>query len=231
MSQLPLVALFGGSFDPVHRGHEAIVGALCQQLSPQRVLVVPCHVPPHKSGLYASPEHRMAMLEAAFKTNALVDVSDREIQQDSTSYTINTLEDIRKTLGEQVSVCFVMGMDSWQNFRTWCRWQDILSHAHLILVSRPGVDSLENIHRDDQQLAEVYTRCVADISALTQRPFGAIVSLNMDEVDVASTDVRACLMDCHGSQIAMEERKSLYLSQEVSDYIAAHKLYQKTEVV
>ncbi len=230
MSSRPLVALFGGSFDPVHLGHQAIVEALDRQLSPQKIQVIPCHIPPHKPGLHTSPSHRVAMLKRAFEGAHEVEVSERELQKASVSYTFDTVSEVREEWGSDVSLCFAIGMDSWQNFRTWHRWREILNKVHLILFARPGVDSLERIHDRDRELAEYFANHSADISVLSREVSGSIVLLAMEEVDVTSTDVRAWVRGGEevkaGDKAENAEGDCLCLSGAVASYIAEHKLYQ-----
>lgn len=135
------MALYGGSFDPVHNAHVAVAREVLAKLKPRTLHLIPCLIPPHKQGLHASKEQRLAMLNMAFADMQQVFIDPRELGREQISYSVTTLQEYRDSCGETTSICFVMGVDSWNRFDSWHRWQDILALANLVVVSRPGANA------------------------------------------------------------------------------------------
>lgn len=131
------IGLFGGTFNPVHHGHLRSALDICQALSLDKVTLIPNFISPHKQHGQVDPTHRLTMLELATKNCQQLDISDIEINSPTTSYTVDTIMHFRKAYPTH-PLCFLMGMDSFTNFTTWHRWEDILKHCHLIVSQRPG---------------------------------------------------------------------------------------------
>jgi nicotinate-nucleotide adenylyltransferase len=137
---LPLrYALFGGSFDPVHRGHLALATAAAVELRLDRVFFVPAYSPPHKAkGALSVPKHRVAMLRRAIRSNPRFRVSDWEIRRRGTSYTYRTLQAFRRRF-PRAEWWLLVGGDSLRNWTTWRRWQWILANSCVAVARRSGV--------------------------------------------------------------------------------------------
>ena len=132
-----LLACYGGTFDPVHRGHVAIALAVADALqAPVRLL--PAADPPHRAPPGASASQRAQMLDLAVDGEARLCVDRRELDRDGPSYTLDTLVDLRREFGPEVALVWVLGMDSVCDLHRWHRWKELLDHAHLLGVERPG---------------------------------------------------------------------------------------------
>lgn len=208
-----LLVLFGGSFDPVHSGHVALVSGVSALLSPQQIRVLPCHIPPHKPGLHASAVHRIAMLRLAFELAPNVMIDEREVQSDSVSYSIDTVTAIRQELGTEASVCFLLGEDSWRNFSQWHRWQAILQQVNILVAKRPGAEALP-CDAELSRYAADHTVHYQDIEGYAH---GKVAFLPLPENDVASTRVR------EGIKRGWPQHKEL--PAPVADYIHGNALY------
>jgi nicotinate-nucleotide adenylyltransferase len=135
------VALYGGTFDPVHKGHIAVAAGLSKLFALDEVLFIPAHVAPHKrAGVVTPALHRYAMLALATQSEDAFRVSTVELDAPERPYTWETLSRMRETLGSDVAVYFVMGADSWADITTWREWERVLSLSHHIVVTRPGYE-------------------------------------------------------------------------------------------
>ncbi len=135
------VALFGGSFDPVHRGHLDPVRQARAALGLERVIYLPTAHPPHKSARQASPHERFAMVELALLGEEGLYASPFELR-DEICYTVDTVEHFRRQL-PKAGLVLLIGADSWAAFRTWRNWQRILILAELAVMVRPGWEAGE----------------------------------------------------------------------------------------
>jgi len=135
------IAIFGGTFDPPHLGHSAIVSAFLKSEIPDEIWILPTPVPPFKSDQRLTPfEHRFRMTQIAFKNANRVHVKDYESQFIGTSYTIQTLEKLAIEF-PQTNWMLCVGQDNLNSFQDWHRYEDILSIATLLVAARPGFDS------------------------------------------------------------------------------------------
>jgi len=134
------VALFGGTFDPVHSGHIAIALEAADRFRLDRVLFVPAARPPHKGGVtHAAYEHRIRMAELACRADSRFEASRLE-EGTERSYSIDTIEKVKAHhLGTGADLFFLIGADAFAEIRTWRRWRDVVRSVRFIVVSRPGV--------------------------------------------------------------------------------------------
>lgn len=141
MSENKSAAIFGGTFNPPHMGHILMAEELSKDERFDRIMVMPSFIPPHKTGYFASPYHRLEMCKAVFSKIDKVTVSDFELNLKEKSYTVLTLEKLRD---EGIKNPYlVIGADSLVNFSTWFRYKDILKLANLIVYRRTGISEEE----------------------------------------------------------------------------------------
>jgi nicotinate-nucleotide adenylyltransferase len=127
--------MFGGSFDPPHQGHKAMLEAACSLIKPEFVLIVPCHIQPLKIKNSASAEDRMNMTRIMFSSKYIV--SDHEIKKGGTSYTIDTLKYLETTY-KGYEIYLLIGEDSFSSFNQWKNFEEILNNYNLIVAARKG---------------------------------------------------------------------------------------------
>src|SRR5918997_6419075 len=109
------IAVYGGTFDPVHVGHEAVARNLTELFALDEVVFVPAYVAPHKRDRRVSPAlDRFAMLALATQDERLFRVSAAEVNAPERPYTVDTLTHFRRGLGDRARLFFVMGADSWE---------------------------------------------------------------------------------------------------------------------
>lgn len=132
------IAIFGGTFDPVHNGHLAIAREAAERFSLDRVLFVPAARPPHKEGgTAAGYEDRYCMVELACQGEPRFEPSRLEAGQ-GRSFSILTIERLRARLASDSELFFLIGADAFADLRSWMRWQDVVREVEFIVVSRPG---------------------------------------------------------------------------------------------
>ncbi|MEA2561701.1 MAG: nicotinate-nucleotide adenylyltransferase [Acidobacteriota bacterium] len=169
------LGLFGGSFDPIHRGHIEPVQAARKALGLERVIYLPTAVPPHKPGRILAPAHaRYAMVEMALLEEEGLYASTFELTLERPAYTIETLEYFRGAMPE-VDLHLLIGGDSYADLDHWVRWREIVDAARLVVLTRPGWTLEEASLSPD----------LADLARS-----GRVVFLGQPPVDVSSTRLR-----------------------------------------
>ena len=134
------IAFYGGSFDPVHRGHLAIAGRLTELFELDEFVFIPAFHAPHKKRLEPTPAlDRYAMLCLTTNNEANMSVSKMEIEVPNRPYTVETLTRLNELLPD-AQLFFVMGSDSWRDIRTWREWEKVLELTNHIVVTRPGFE-------------------------------------------------------------------------------------------
>jgi nicotinate-nucleotide adenylyltransferase len=137
------VALFGGTFDPVHRGHLAVARAARDHFRLDRVFFVPADIPPHKQRLPVSSfydRYAMVALATAGEKAFIPALLEAPGQQPSgtPSYSLNTVRRFRSTLPRSARLFFLIGIDSFLEIATWHKAEELLQEVEFIIASRPG---------------------------------------------------------------------------------------------
>jgi nicotinate-nucleotide adenylyltransferase len=129
------LALFGGTFDPIHNAHLTVAREAADQFQLDQVWFIPAAHPPHKAALSgAGYEDRYRMTELACRTDPRF-IASRMEEGEEKSYTIDTIEKVRAK-GEEPY--FIIGADAFAEITSWHRWQDLLGLTEFIVVTRPG---------------------------------------------------------------------------------------------
>lgn len=138
------IALYGGTFDPIHLGHLEIARRVLELFEIEKVLFVPAQAPPHKVGrAVTEPIHRYAMLALATQNDPQLSISTFELDAPNRRYTVNTIEHFQNVFGESTELFFIMGADSWSEIKTWREWERLLGMINHIVVTRPGYEVAE----------------------------------------------------------------------------------------
>ncbi len=188
------IGIFGGTFNPVHNGHVKLAENFKKELQLDKLLVIPTAVPPHKEAeSIASGEDRLKMCELAFEN--IGEVSDTEISRGGRSYTVLTLEELKKIYKDD-DFYFLVGSDMLLCFKKWYRWEDILSMCTLCATDR---DNAETCRDADSEL------------------FEKIIFCDFPKTVVSSTEVRERLLK--------KEEVSQLIPKKVEEYIREKGLY------
>jgi len=132
------LAIFGGTFDPIHKAHLEVARRGADEFHLDQVLLVPSGRPPHKGSVTWAPyEHRVRMAELASEGEPRFEVSRLE-EGTTRSYSIDTIEKLKPRLGPADELFFIIGADAFAELRTWRRWEDVAHAVTFLVVSRPG---------------------------------------------------------------------------------------------
>ena len=168
---LPLrIGLFGGTFDPPHRGHIAVAADVADVLDLDQVLWIPAGQPPHKSLVSVAPlAVRLEMTRAAVKADSRFEASDIEVERGGVSYTLDTVRALRERYPGRI-LFLIIGTDQFRDFATWQNPEKILELTELVVMDRGG------------QRGQDYVPEVEDT--------GKVHFVSVGQVDISSTDVR-----------------------------------------
>ena len=132
------VCLFGGTFDPPHIGHLLIAQTVCEVENFDKVFFIPAFSPPHKKNI-TSADHRINMIKIAIEDNPKFEYSNVDIVRKGTSYTIDSIIDIKNKLNlKKQEVYYLIGSDSLIDLKNWKEPKKILDEAKVIVAIRPG---------------------------------------------------------------------------------------------
>lgn len=168
------IAIFGGTFDPIHAAHVSVAEEAARQFALDRVLIIPAAQPPHKNNLARTPyEHRYQMVELACAGHPPLEPSRLE-EGARTSYSIDTIE--RIPLDSRDTLYFIIGADAFAEIGTWRRWRDVVARVDFIVVSRPGhqyaIPEGARVHRLDSLQMKTSSTEIRRQLALGNQPDG-----------------------------------------------------------
>ena len=206
------LALYGGTFDPVHFGHLRTALEVGEALGGAEVRMLPAHVPPMRDAPGAGAEQRRRMVELAIEGVEGLALDDRELRREGPSYMVDTLAEVREEIGDQ-PICLILGMDAFARLDGWHEWKRLLELAHLVVMNRPGshppldgaVADLLNARRIDMH------------HELERRPAGSILVQTVSALEISATDIRRRIRAGHDIRFLLPEA--------VREFIAEHRLY------
>ncbi len=141
MSKKDYIGIFGGSFDPIHRGHIESLKSVIKKLNLSKVLVIPNKVSPLKDLSVASSMEKIKMLEIAFKDLKEIEIEDYELKKEGPSFMIETLQYLDKKIGKKKHFLLIIGEDSFQSFHRWKNYQHIVKMTSLLVMNRPDLNN------------------------------------------------------------------------------------------
>lgn len=221
------IALFGGTFDPVHLGHLAVARAAAEKFGLNRIYLAPADIPPHKQKKKLTDfQHRFAMLALATADDPRLVPSLLDSHTGKPNYSIDTVLRLKSTLKKTDKLYFLIGIDAFKDIATWHKPEELLAEVELIVVSRPG-HSLADVGRalppslrpTDLMLRAMRRQKTDGTIAL----IGATIHL-LGEVHekVSSTQIRAAANKTI-------KQLSRYVPQRVAEYIKKENLYTGAE--
>lgn len=223
MTALPMLVCYGGTFDPVHNGHLAVARTVRDALS-ARVALFPAHDPPHKGPTRADARQRAAMLDLAVVGEPGLSVDRRELNRQGLSFTVDTLAELRGSLGREAPIAWLIGADSLLQLASWHRWRELFDLAHLLVVDRPGaaVDADALAQQAPDVHAEIAPRWQSP-GCLAATAHGHIAQVPMPALrPESSTELRRRIRD--------GEPWHDWVPPAVAAYIIRHGLYKSATV-
>ena len=132
------ICLFGGTFDPPHIGHLLIAQTVYEAENFDKILFIPAYAPPHKNSI-TPMNHRIEMVKIAISDNPNFEISDVDIVRKGTSYTIDSIVDIKRNYKlTNDEIYYLIGSDSLIDFKNWKDSKEILDECNVIVAIRPG---------------------------------------------------------------------------------------------
>lgn len=191
------VGIFGGSFNPIHKGHTELARTAFKMLKLNEMLIIPTAQSPHKQTAEVSFEHRAEMCRLAFENDKGFVISDIEKQLGGTSYTINTVRALKEIYPKKTEFYLIIGGDMLFYFENWFRHEALLKECHVVAAARENdsyVDMLEYANE-----------------------LGRVKVLNLPVVEISSTELR--------EKLAKGEDCGDMLDEKVMAYIAERGIY------
>ncbi len=200
------IALFGGTFDPIHLGHTHVASAACEFIGADKVIFIPAKRSALKeSPPVASDQERLAMVSLAITDNQKFESSDYEMQKPAPSYTLQTVRHFRNQYGPDVEIHWLIGADSINDLPHWYQVEKLIDECCLSVMCRPGYDI-----PDFTEFEKFWG------NARTEKLRRNVAKTPL--IDISSTEIRDRL--AKGSDV----RDMLHPA--VAKYIQEHGLYQ-----
>ena len=197
------IAVYGGSFNPPHLGHVEAARTVAEALRPDKFLIIPDHLPPHKEMEEGSPtpEQRMELCALAFSAIPGAEISDMEIRREGKSYTADTVDRLRELYPED-ELTLVMGTDMLLSFEQWYRFRYLLEQCSLAALSRAEEDG----------------DAIRAHAGYMEREYSAkIVILPHVPLEMSSSDIRERLKVRLGSELLGDEVYSQIIRRRYYD--------------
>ena len=210
------LAVYGGMFDPVHKGHVEAARFTLERLQLHSLKMIPCGNPNHRVDATEDSSHRFRMLELATCHDAEIEIDPIEINGAGTSYTTETLA----KLNEQepgARLIFVLGIDSFNSLPQWHQYDSIFQYCSLFVLSRPG----ESVSVETANLIGLDERKVDTGEELVAAETDKILFTDDFQFDISSTLVRDKLK----AGAIVDD----VLDQAVLDYIKENGLYSSLD--
>jgi len=206
------MALFGGTFDPVHYGHLRCADEARRKLGLKYLYLFPAGIPPHRDVPRATAKQRLAMLQLACREFPCLRVDDRETRRQGPSYMVDTLRELRNDFPDR-PLLLLIGQDAANLLHTWYHWEELFDLAHLVILTRPGA-AIEYPHELAKQIEP---RAVSDVREITLSKVGKVLHLEVESIDVSSSAIK--------SIIASGRSPGPMLPPAVLQYINENRLY------
>jgi nicotinate-nucleotide adenylyltransferase len=212
------VAIYGGTFDPVHNGHLEVARRVQKLFELDEVIFVPACVPPHKRNAnITSAFHRFAMLALATEEDRQLRVSTVELEAPDLPYAVETVGRMKDV---SARTFFLIGADSWSEISTWHEWQKLLTMCDLIVVTRPGyeINSIATPSSELVDLRNVEANQIVEVVKRDGQPRVFITNVAM--IDVSATQIRAAAQTNDGTGL------QTMVPPAVARYIDKYSLYR-----
>ena len=223
------IGLFGGSFDPIHRGHLALARTAAERFSLRQILFVPASLPPHKQRHQVTPfVHRYAMIALATQAEkawfpSLLEAPDGNNTR--ANYTIDTVRRVKHSLKRSDRLYFLIGIDAFRDIAKWREAQALLEECEFVVASRPGyslkavADSLPEPLRPPESVTKPFHKqpAVGDLVLS-----GVTLHLLEDvQQNISATAIRAA--------VAKGKPLGRWLDPRVAEYIRKVGLYRQSQ--
>lgn len=199
------LVLFGGSFDPIHKGHTCVAVAALTQLNADQLIFIPAKQSPlKKTSPLASDAHRLTMIQHAIAELKDCSVDDCEFKRPAPSYTLDTIKAFRHSLQQKAELFWLVGADTLPELPHWYRIEELMQLCHLVIMTRGGYET-PNFSQYETLWGE---KRVHELKKhMIRTPM----------IEMSSSEIR--------SKLQQQEDASDHLHPKVLDYIRQHHLY------
>ncbi len=220
------IGLFGGTFNPIHRGHLHIADEISATFPLDEVYLIPCAQPPHKETIgLADAFDRLEMIRMALANSKRLQVSDVELHRNGPSYSIDTIKHFYSRHSGDDELFLLVGVDAFIEFDTWKHYRDILETIALIVLPRPMAER-EGKYDNRTALTEVIRQKLSgdyhydDVHSVYEHPTLMPIyhPVNLSPLQISSTRVRR--------QVSQGNSIDDLVPQKVAKYIYAKGLYR-----
>lgn len=203
------IGILGGTFNPPHLGHLRLAEEAAGVHKLDRVVFIPCDIPPHKSCVGIEPaEHRLKMTQIACEDNPLFEVSDMEIRHQGPSYTVTTLETFAND--KTVEPYFILGTDSLKEINMWKDYESLFKLSNFVVITRPGTE-----------FADAWSRLPAEIQAQFQSggdqlqhvSSHVVIPSDVRGLDISSTLIRSLMEKGQSIRYLVPDSVLAYIQQ------------------
>lgn len=197
------LAIMGGTFDPIHIGHLMTAEEVRHEFGIDQVVFIPTGHPPHKDNQRVThSEHRYLMTVLATVANPHFNVSRIEIDREGTTYTVDTIKQLKAIYGEETQLYFITGADAVNEILTWNRADELLKICEFVAVTRPGYDKM-HLKSKIEKLKESF-EC-------------SVHFLEVPALAISSSDIR--------KRVQANRPIQYLVTQSVEKYIQKSRLY------
>ena len=180
------IGIFGGAFDPVHKGHVSSIIELKDKLDFSELKIIPCNIPAQKEKTIASNSERLEMLKLAFDEFDNINIDSFELDKKGISYTVDTLEAITKKSKSGQHLTLIMGLDAFINLTSWKNYERILELSSILILRRPNYVLKKNY------LAQFEHELTDDLEIFLNSK-GKIIFFTLTQLDISSTEIKKAI--------------------------------------
>lgn len=210
LKSYPAVAIFGGTFNPVHNGHLRSALELCAELELRELRLMPCHQPVHREEPDCSSGQRLAMLELAVDDELALTIDKREINRSGPSYMIDSLIELRAELGDQLALCMVVGSDAFAKLESWHRWQELLNYAHIVVLARPGYSGPDSASLNEW----LHKVQVSNKTELLENIAGSVLMVELTQLLISASGIRELIQSGQSPRFLLPEAVWQYIREQ-----------------
>lgn len=199
------IALYGGSFDPIHFGHLIIARAVAEKIAAARVLLLPTASPPHKDANNLTPaRHRATMIRLAIEGDPLFELNDFDMSRPGKTYTVDTIRHFRSHHNSNTELCWIIGADSLAELNDWYEVETLVDLCRIVTAARPGWDNPSLEHLRAKLSVSQIERLRRDV-------------LETPRIDISATMIR--------ERVRANQTIRYLVPEPVCSYIRRNKLY------
>jgi len=219
--QVMKIGIYGGAFNPIHFGHLKTAEDVLNKLSLDRVVFIPAGTPPFNKPGLADAGHRFRMVAAAIADYPGFEVSDIELQGEGRSYTVDTIEKLKK---DDTELFLIIGIDAFKDMQLWKDPEKIFALSNVVIISRPGYSFADLL--SSPYLKDVSEGVLRKLDAGEEGFFSFSISKDNEvalckvvDADISSSNLR--------ETIKKDGETGRLLPESVKSYIIFHNLYKE----